>query len=243
MDILKEKLKLFEAGKVLDVGTGRGNFISVISECFNSFTEIIGIDNSEGALNAARESFNNKKINFIKMDASNMNFNAESFDTVCISNTLHHLPDMYKVLNEMNRVLKPGGLFIVSEMFCDNQIDKQLSHVYVHHFHAKIDNLLGIFHNETFKRQQIIEIMDNLGLDIIDAFDYNTAEEQAASDDSDDEKKFIDDLFVSLEGRLNNVKDFAEYDSLRAELDRIKDTVYNTGFFGATELMVIGRKR
>jgi ubiquinone/menaquinone biosynthesis C-methylase UbiE len=243
MDILNERLKYYSAGKVLDIGTGRGNFIPVISECFNSFSEIIGIDTNDKALSAARESFNDERIKFVNMDAANMKFDDGSLDTVCISNTLHHIPDMHKVLNEMMRVLKPGGLFIVSEMFCDNQSEKQLSHVYVHHFNAKIDTLLGICHNKTFKRQEIIDIVDNLGLDIIDTFDYNTAAEQAVEDDSEEEKKFLDDLFESMEKRLEVVKEFNEYESLMAELNGIKSVVYKTGFWGATELMVIGRKK
>ncbi len=55
--------------------------------------------------------------------------------------TLHHLSDKTKVIEEMKRVLKTNGIFIINEMFCDYQNEAQMSHVYVHHIGADIDRI------------------------------------------------------------------------------------------------------
>ena len=46
------------------------------------------------------------------MNAENLQFEDESFDTVCIPHSLHHLASINKVLAEMKRVLKKYGNFI-----------------------------------------------------------------------------------------------------------------------------------
>jgi SAM-dependent methyltransferase len=87
-----------------------------------------------------------------------------SFDTVSIANSLHHLADLPQALAEMCRVLKPGGLFIISEMYCDGQSEAQQTHVELHHWWAAVDTAQGITHYETFPRQRIVEIAEGLGL-------------------------------------------------------------------------------
>lgn len=242
MEILKEKLAQISGGRVLDVGTGRGDFISIFLGCFKDYSQIIGIDTKEGALQIARDNYKEEDIEFINMDASSMSFEDNSMDTVVISNTLHHLPHMKVVLNEMMRVLKPGGLFIVNEMFCDEQSEKQLSHVYVHHLGAQIDSLLGVCHNNTFKKQEILDIVKGLGLKIEEVIEYNTQEEQQDEGNQEDEKETLDDIFTSLDKRIEEIKGFLQYEELKVKLNELKGFLYNVGILGATELMVIGIK-
>lgn len=49
---------------------------------------------------------------FVVADAENLPFTDESFDFVFIIASLHHFPDIPKVLREVRRVLSKGGLFI-----------------------------------------------------------------------------------------------------------------------------------
>lgn len=242
MDIMKSKLGQISGGKILDVGTGDGSFIPVFTETFKEYTEIIGIDNSEKAINTAEKTFKNDNIKFIKMDAEKMDFRDNSFDTVCISNTLHHLPNMNQVLKEMVRVLKPGGLFIIGEMFCDNQSEKQLSHVYIHHFCGEIDTLLGNYHAKTYKRQEIIDIAKKVGISIEDTFEYNTVEEQEADTNEEEEKEILDSCFNSMDKYVEKIKDLPQYNDMKIRISELRGKLYNVGFLGATELVVLGRK-
>jgi SAM-dependent methyltransferase len=49
--------------------------------------------------------------------AENLPFENETFDLIIAKDTLHHFSDTDKALSEISRVLKPGGLFIVSEPY------------------------------------------------------------------------------------------------------------------------------
>ena len=114
----KELLACIPGGRILDVATGNGNFVSFLLEGLPAFDEIVGIDTSEKAGTAFNETFKDQPhVRFEKMDAAKMDFPKASFDIVCISNSLHHMSDPEPVLDEMKRVLKPGGHFFVAEMY------------------------------------------------------------------------------------------------------------------------------
>lgn len=234
-----EKLKNLSGGRILDVGTGVGELIPCLMEGFKDYSEIIGIDCSERAIEYAKKRFNAKEINFYKMDADSMLFEDNTFDTVCISNTLHHLKDgtITMVFKEMNRVLKPGGLFIICEMYCDNQNEKQMSHVLLHHLSAEIGRINGEIHNNTYKRNEIIEIARNKGLNIIDTWDY--VEEDEVEPIPAEE---IEGIIGSFEKKLQELKEHTEYNSLNEKLNALKKRLYEVGIEGAIELVILAQK-
>lgn len=237
--MFKDSLKNFSGGKILDVGTGVGDLVSCLVEGFKEYEEIIGIDMNEKAIETARKNYADKKINFVKMDANIMNFEDNSFDTVCISNTLHHLNkiDMVLVFREMKRVLKPNGLFIICEMYCDNQNEKQMTHVYFHHFGAEIQRINGEVHNETFKRQEIIDIVNELGVNIINTFDNVEIGQEDTLTEED-----LNMYNESIDKRVELLKEHPEYERFKMQGENIKTRLYEIGIDGATELVVIGRK-
>jgi ubiquinone/menaquinone biosynthesis C-methylase UbiE len=242
MDIMESKFRGISGGKILDVGTGSGSFIPTFTDLFKDYTEIIGIDSSERAINAAKQAFKQDNIRFMQMDAAHMDFEDNSMDTVCISNTLHHLSNMNEVLKEMLRVLKPGGLFIINEMFCDNQSEKQLSHVYVHHLFGEIDTLLGNYHAKTFKKQEIINIANKIGINVEDTFEYSTHAEQEEHPNAEEEKETLDDVFSSMDMYVEKIKGKPEYEDIKNRIKELKGKLYSVGIYGATELVVLGRK-
>ncbi|OPJ64190.1 class I SAM-dependent methyltransferase [Clostridium oryzae] len=242
MSILEEKFNKISGGRILDVGTGDGYFISVITKLFKDYNEIIGIDNSKDAIQSLKKSNKQQNIQFINMSADKMTFEDNSMDTVCISNTLHHLPNYKQVLSEMLRVLKPNGFFIINEMFCDNQALKQLSHVYIHHLCAEMNMLAGTYHAKTFKRQAIIDIVKETGVKIEDIFEYSTAEEQKADVNEAEEKEILDSCFNSIDNYAEKLKGNKEFDNIKSKISSLKQNLYKVGFMNATELVILGRK-
>ena len=81
MQKLEKKLKEIDGGNVLDVATGRGEFINLIKE-FKSFKNITAIDNSNRVEKAFKEKFPDVELQI--MDAANMSYKGETFDTVCL---------------------------------------------------------------------------------------------------------------------------------------------------------------
>ena len=61
---------------------------------------------------------NHNHLDLKNIDAQNTKLDKESFDFIIASNMLHHVPFPLKFLNEMHRILKPGGKLIMQEAYC-----------------------------------------------------------------------------------------------------------------------------
>ncbi|MCD4796453.1 MAG: class I SAM-dependent methyltransferase, partial [Candidatus Cloacimonetes bacterium] len=231
MQNLEKKLKEINGGNVLDVATGRGEFINFIKE-FKNFKEITAIDASERAEKAFKEQF--KDVEFQIMDAANMSYKDETFDTVCLSNSLHHMPDLDKTLNEMKRVLKKGGNFIINEMLSNQQNEARKSHVLLHHWWAKIDTIFGEKHDPTFSKDEIIAIIDALKFTDYDLIEY------AWDIENPKEEKFVNGQLKVIEMGLERLKGKEEYSSLKTEAEKIKEHIITNGFAPASAVFIVG---
>jgi len=102
------------AGKtVIDAGCGEGNIAHFLA---GRGAKVVGIDVKGAALEAARAEAG-KGETFLEAPAEDMPFEDESQDVVLFNNSLHHVDPaaMDRALAEGNRVLRPGGVLIVTE--------------------------------------------------------------------------------------------------------------------------------
>lgn len=105
------------------------------------------------------------------MNADILEFKDESFDTVCIANSLHHLQNVDTVLTEMKCVLKINGSFIVQEMYSDgNQTEAQQTDIMQHSWNAQIDTHLGEAHQQTLTQNTIKAMIKKLDLRDLEVF-------------------------------------------------------------------------
>ena len=148
MKRLSKALKDKRNAKILDVATGVGNFIGLIQEFTDDYNSILGIDTSETAIETASGNFSDSRITFEVMDINEPGLNNNSFDIICLSNSLHHLNDLPETLGKMKALLKEDGTIIINEMYADVEDEQQNTHVLLHHFWAEIDRLNGGCHNE-----------------------------------------------------------------------------------------------
>ncbi|MDH4156424.1 MAG: class I SAM-dependent methyltransferase [candidate division Zixibacteria bacterium] len=237
MDILKEKLRSAHGGSVLDIATGGGSLLAYLKECFDDTALLVGIDNSPERLKQAGETVKVDGVCFLTMDAANLAFKSDSFDTVGIANSLHHMRDLPTTLREMKRVLKPGGLFVVSEMFRDGQTQAQRCHVDLHHWWAEIDRLAGISHNETYTKGEIAGFVSDL--ELTDIFTH----EDPHDDLNPVDDKQMKELIGVIDDYPNKINGHSEYDRMTAKGEQLKKRITDIGFSWATHLMLIGRKQ
>jgi len=98
--------------KVLEIGCGLGTDGAQFAEAGADYT---GVDLTEAAVELARRRFELFDLagTFKTADAENLSVPDESFDLVYSHGVLHHTPDTGKAIQEIHRVLRPGGRAVV----------------------------------------------------------------------------------------------------------------------------------
>lgn len=237
MEKFAKFLKDNQFKKILDVGTGAGNFINLLNQLYKNYDEIIGIDTNELSISHAKKQITDERVKFEIMDALDMEYEDDTFDLVCLSNSLHHLSDPLSIFKAMERVLKPGGVLIVSEMVSDNLDERQMSHLLLHHFAAKLDRARGETHNETMSHEEILESLKvNSNITLEDSWDVTY---ERRGENIEDEISW----FMNTIDRL--VKKVPENDDKKVtlkEADSVRDYIKKHGFDSATTLLVVLRK-
>ena len=110
----RKKALSLAKGKVLEIGVGTGKNLPY----YPKDVEVIGIDFSKGMLEKAekrRKELGLKNVRLLLMDAQNLEFEDNSFDTIVSTFVFCTVPDPAKGLREAYRVLKPGGKAIFLE--------------------------------------------------------------------------------------------------------------------------------
>jgi len=232
---LEKRLGSISGGKVLDVATGRGEFINVLMNVLMKYREFIGIDNSDRSVAFASDAFATEPVRIEKMDATAMTFPNDTFDTVAISNSLHHMDRLEMVISEMMRVLRPGGHFIVREMICDDdQTPAQLTHVLLHHWWGKVDTCLGITHKPTFTRGELETMMRTLPLSTMETFEEN--------DEDLIGPEHIDQLVQMMDPYVERIRGHQCFEALRQEGEGLKCRLREVGFASSQSVVFIGIK-
>jgi ubiquinone/menaquinone biosynthesis C-methylase UbiE len=97
---------------LLEIGCGMGTDLLQLAK--RGF-DVTGIDLTEEGISLARKRFQMHNIPArLKIgDAENLDFDNDTFDVVYSFGVLHHTPDTQKAIDEVNRVLKPGGLAVI----------------------------------------------------------------------------------------------------------------------------------
>lgn len=227
-------LGAIDGGRVLDVATGTGSFVAFLLDGLRSHDEIVGIDENGTRAEAFAAALSDRQgVRFEAMDAHHLAFADASFDTVCISNSLHHFADPAPVLAEMLRVLRPGGHLVVIEMYRDDQSEPQLTHVHLHHWWAAVGRATGEVHRETYERAAILEIVAGLGLADVRNWDL----EDPAEDPHD--AATIAELEAAIDRFQERTVDLPD---LRARGEELRARLRSIGAAGATQLVVIGRR-
>ncbi|MCF8296496.1 MAG: bifunctional demethylmenaquinone methyltransferase/2-methoxy-6-polyprenyl-1,4-benzoquinol methylase UbiE [Saprospiraceae bacterium] len=112
-----KKLKTSNPQRILDIACGTGDF-SIEALKLNP-TEIIGIDISKEMLKVGIEKIKKKNLeNIITLklgDSENLEFENNYFDAAIVAFGVRNFETLQKGLKEIQRVLKPGGVFIVLE--------------------------------------------------------------------------------------------------------------------------------
>ncbi len=112
-----DKLRLSDNDRILDLGCGEGRH--AITAYMLKNVESVGIDLSLDDLQTTQERYGEffdpdnigKSLVISVANGYQLPFADNTFDKVICSEVLEHIPDYKAVLSEIERVLKPGGIF------------------------------------------------------------------------------------------------------------------------------------
>lgn len=102
----------FAGKKVLEIGCGLGTDLLQFAR---GGADVTGIDLTPNSIELVRKHFSMENLPVVAQvaDAENLPFEKSSFDLVYSFGVLHHTPDTQKAIDEVYRVLKPGGQIII----------------------------------------------------------------------------------------------------------------------------------
>jgi SAM-dependent methyltransferase len=97
--------------RALDIGIGLGAIANRLREHAEEF---IGIDISGENLTRIRQQTQGESVDLLKMSSEHLGFSGSLFDIVLLIDVLEHVADDKRTLDEIFRVLRPGGFLIVT---------------------------------------------------------------------------------------------------------------------------------
>jgi 2-polyprenyl-3-methyl-5-hydroxy-6-metoxy-1,4-benzoquinol methylase len=244
---IRDRLALVSGGSALDIGTQHGDFITTLMKSLKDYETFVGIDISEETLEKAKENFSDELVKFELMNAESLAFNDASFDTVCISFSIHHLENVDVVLGEMMRVLKQGGHLIIQEMFSDeDQSDAKLADMHAHHLGAVLDRMEGNPHYETLSRKQLNDLVNGLGLTKVEVYESTYGLKCLYCDNSEKCEDPLSEYNLKF-GReeigdtIQRAKDLKMKD-IEKEAELLLEKIETTGYQSASQLFFICEK-
>jgi 2-polyprenyl-3-methyl-5-hydroxy-6-metoxy-1,4-benzoquinol methylase len=130
----------FQTLSLLDIGTSTGIIANYLSTYFG---KVIGIDIDKPAIEYARNNFIKENLVFQMGDSMHLNFPKNMFDVVICAQVYEHVANANRLMQEIHRVLKQGGICYfaagnrlnVKEHHYNlpflSVIPKQLAHIYL----------------------------------------------------------------------------------------------------------------
>ncbi|MGF9906620.1 class I SAM-dependent methyltransferase [Brevibacillus porteri] len=107
-------------GRVLDIACGTGYGCHMIAkDRKRELTELIGVDNDEATILYASREYNHQKITYQQGDALDPALPEQLglFDTILSFETIEHVADDLLFMDNLYRMLKPGGTLVLSSPF------------------------------------------------------------------------------------------------------------------------------
>lgn len=110
-DFLLRILGKIKVERALDLGCGTGRLVPILKK---SADMIVAADVSEEMLKIVKEKF--PKVETALTDINDLSFNADYFDLVIAGFLIVHVRDLEVAFDEVYRVLKDGGYFILTNV-------------------------------------------------------------------------------------------------------------------------------
>lgn len=158
------ELDHFQGKRVLDIGSGNGY---VLSHYAQHGALVSGVDLSKTAIELCRTRFGLFELqgSFLQGSALDLPYAGETFDCVCSMGVLHHTGNIHRSLQEIWRVLKPGGRLILMLYHRDSALYRFLFPMLSHLRSVPIEQLVnevdgvGNPKGEVFSKREVEQLL------------------------------------------------------------------------------------
>ncbi len=143
--------------EVLEIATGPGLLAKHVAPVTK---RMVATDYSDGMIAEARKGENPENLSFEVADAMSLPYAENSFDAVLVANALHIFPDPQKVLSEIDRVLRPGGL-LIAPTFVEHK------GTFISRLWSGVLRIAGIRFAHQWTAPEYLDFLDNNGWKVI----------------------------------------------------------------------------
>ena len=159
------------ADSLLDAGCGDGRFLAAAARLPNSPTRLVGCDISERILQTAAETVAREDVpaEFVRANLEQLPFADGSFDRVLSVQVIEHLLDPQAGIQELVRVLKPGGTLVLSTDNSKNYVSRALNlprTVLVRALNLRGRHAKVSFPHRSFTREEVVSAVQSCGAEI-----------------------------------------------------------------------------
>lgn len=165
-----EELELCKGDKILEVGCGNGYYLSLLNRLELNIS-LTGIDNDKAALFDAHRFIEDEKVILIFADATKLPFKNNSFNKIICSEVIEHIKDDKKVLQEIHRVLKKGGVMVLSTCninypFFWDPINWVLQHIFKTHIKRGFWSGIWNQHLRMYEKKDVEKLAEEVNFKI-----------------------------------------------------------------------------
>src|SRR6266513_726436 len=120
--------KIKKGDVVIDLGSGAGNDAFIARHETGETGKVIGIDFTPAMIDRARKNNEVRGFNNVELrqgDIEDMPVTSNKADVIVSNCVLNLVPNKYKVMSEVYRVLKPGGHFSISDIVLEGELPEK----------------------------------------------------------------------------------------------------------------------
>jgi len=153
---LRKLSQLPSGKKILEIGCGNGWGTKLIKKYFSPI-EIQAIDLDPKMINIAKANNNDSKTVFVLGDATKLLYKDDYFDAIFDFGIIHHIPNWKTCLDELKRVLKPGGQLLIEDLSTET---------FATPFGRLLKKILDHPYSSMYKRSEFLEYLKSIGFKV-----------------------------------------------------------------------------